>query len=136
MPALSLDHSAHAADAISGNHIDDETAESHRGPNSILQQVLTVLDSLDSRMKNVEESLAAVSQTVSHRQSEKEWYTTNELAALLGKSDFTVREKWCNQGRIECEKDPDSGKWRIPAHEVRRLQNGGALLPRQPRQSD
>jgi hypothetical protein len=50
---------------------------------------------------------------------------------MLGKSDFTVREKWCNQGRIECEKHSDSGKWRIPAHEVRRLRNGGGLKAHQ-----
>lgn len=57
----------------------------------------------------------------------KEWYTTDELAQALGKSSFTIREKWCNAGRIECEKDDASGKWRIPGHEYRRLVNGGAL---------
>ncbi len=102
---------------------------------STLQRVLKILDSFDGRLRSLEEMLAAVSHAVSCRQSEKEWYTTAELANLLDKSDFTVREKWCNQGRIECEKHPDSGKWRIPASELHRLQNGGALKPKS-RQAD
>lgn len=63
----------------------------------------------------------------------KEWYTPNELAELMGRSSFTVREKWCNDGRIECEKNQDSGKWRIPGREVNRLLNGGGLAPKQGR---
>jgi hypothetical protein len=102
---------------------------------STLRRVFKILASFDGRLKNIEELLTEVSSTVSSRQPEKEWYTTAEVADLLGKSDFTVREKWCNQGRIECEKHPDSGKWRIPAHEMHRMQNGGALKPKN-RQTD
>ena len=36
----------------------------------------------------------------------------------LDKSHFTIQERWCNDGRIECEKDPTSGKWRIPAMNI------------------
>ena len=66
---------------------------------------------------------------LTERQNEKEWYRTDEVAEILGKSDFTVREKWCNQGRIEAVKDEESGKWKIPGHEVQRLRNGGGLRP-------
>jgi len=59
----------------------------------------------------------------------KDWYNTEELAAALDKKSFTVREHWCNGGRIECEKD-ENGKWRIPGHEYRRLVNGGGLNPK------
>ncbi len=59
----------------------------------------------------------------------KDWYTTEEVAAALDKKAFTVREHWCNRGRIECEKD-ENGKWRIPGHEYRRLVNGGGLNPK------
>jgi hypothetical protein len=48
----------------------------------------------------------------------------------LGKSQYTIQERWCNDGRIECEKDPESGKWRIPGGEYRRLVGGGALKPK------
>ncbi len=54
----------------------------------------------------------------------KQWYSTNEVAELLGRSRFTVQQHWCNKGRIDCEKDPRSGHWRIPASEVQRLQDG------------
>lgn len=60
----------------------------------------------------------------------KEWYTTGELATLMGMSEYTVREKWCNDGRIEAVKDHDANRWRIPGHEVKRLLNGGGFLPK------
>jgi hypothetical protein len=56
-------------------------------------------------------------------------------ATLVGfegcRGGYTVRERWCNEGRIECEKDPANGKWRIPGHEFRRLVGGGALKAKQ-----
>ncbi len=60
----------------------------------------------------------------------KDWYSTDELAQALGKARWTIQEKWCNAGRIECEKDEESGKWRIPGYEFRRLVNGGKLRPK------
>lgn len=58
----------------------------------------------------------------------KEWYSPGEVAEILGKSEFTVRERWCNSGRIECKKD--GANWLIPHHEVERLRNGGGLSPK------
>ncbi len=58
----------------------------------------------------------------------KEWYTPGDVAGILGKSEFTVRERWCNSGRIECKKD--GANWLVPHHEVERLRNGGALKSR------
>ncbi len=110
----------HAGNPVAGEHEDGRS----------LQRIFEVLGSVDMRLGNFEKLVAGMGLAIVERQPEKEWYTTAELADLLGKSDFTVREKWCNQGRIECEKHPDSGKWRIPAHEVHRLQNGGALKPK------
>ena len=74
--------------------------------------------------------LKTVKALLENQRSEKEWYTTTELAAALRISNYTVQERYCNGGRIECEKDPYSGKWRIPGHEFRRLINGGSLKPR------
>jgi hypothetical protein len=59
----------------------------------------------------------------------KAWYTPNELADALGKAAFTIREGWCNAGRIECEKD-EGGKWRIPGGEYQRLVDGGKPNPK------
>jgi hypothetical protein len=33
----------------------------------------------------------------------KEWYSTAEVAAILGRAEFTVRE-WCRLGRVRAEK--------------------------------
>lgn len=60
----------------------------------------------------------------------KDWYSTEELAAALGKARWTIQEKWCNAGRIECQKDHATGKWRIPGHEFTRLVNGGLPHPK------
>jgi len=54
---------------------------------------------------------------LTHRVSgEKDWYSPEDISVFLmskgwkGCSEYTVRESWCNKdGRIEAEKDPDSG---------------------------
>ena len=33
----------------------------------------------------------------------KDWYSTDEVAKILGKAEFTVRE-WCRNGRIHAAK--------------------------------
>jgi hypothetical protein len=61
----------------------------------------------------------------------KDYYTTDEAAALLGKAEFTVRE-WCRLGRIHAEKKGSGrGKylsWVIAHAELQRVQRQG-LLP-------
>ena len=85
--------------------------------------------SLGQRLTSLEQKVSEIHGLLLDKKTEKEWYRTDEVAEILGKSDFTVREKWCNQGRIEAEKDADTGKWRIPGHELHRLRNGGGLRP-------
>jgi excisionase family DNA binding protein len=65
----------------------------------------------------------------------KEWYTTDEVAEILGKAPFTVRE-WCRNGRINAAK-PDCGRgsakeWIISHTELRRIQNEGLLAEPMP----
>jgi len=50
---------------------------------------------------------------------EKKWYTTHEVAKLLGVSPFAVW-KWCKQGKIKHGKTL-GGHFRIPREEVERL---------------
>jgi hypothetical protein len=61
----------------------------------------------------------------------KDFYTTEEVAALLGKAEFTVRE-WCRGGRIHAGKRAcgrgRSKEWMISHAELLRYQNEG-LLP-------
>lgn len=61
----------------------------------------------------------------------KEWYTTEEVASLIGKSPWTVRQA-CNTGRIEGAKKVRAGRgrkgeWRVSHAAVERLQNEGLL---------
>lgn len=62
----------------------------------------------------------------------KDWYTTHEIAKILGKAEFTVRE-WCRNGRIRAEKKGSGrGKyqsWVVSHAELLRLQREG-LLPK------
>ncbi len=65
------------------------------------------------------------------RQTVREWYSTHELAELLGKAEFTTRE-WCRLGRIYAEKRLSgrgaSKAWVISHEELLRIQREG-LLP-------
>ena len=97
------------------------------GESHLIVQFLQVVA---DRLVGLEKVATEIRELLVGQRQEKEWYSTGELAELVGKSDYTIRERWCNDGRIECVKDPATGKWRIPGHEVRRLRAGGGLLPR------
>jgi hypothetical protein len=62
----------------------------------------------------------------------KDWYSTDEVAEILGKARFTVRE-WCRLGRVRCQKRNDGhGKhraWVLPHEELLRIQREGLLPP-------
>lgn len=65
-----------------------------------------------------------------HERTVKEWYTTAEVAALLGKAEFTVRE-WCRLGRVTackrvCGRGPTQ-EWSIAHAELERIRNHGLL---------
>jgi hypothetical protein len=61
----------------------------------------------------------------------KERYNTAEVAQLLGKAEFTVRE-WCRLGRVHAQKRQSgrgpAGEWMISHAELDRIRNEG-LLP-------
>jgi hypothetical protein len=60
-------------------------------------------------------------------QPKKEWHTPEEVAILMHRKPYTVRE-WCRKERIRSEKDAYSNRRKIPAAEVERLLSGGGLL--------
>jgi hypothetical protein len=65
------------------------------------------------------------------RAQTREWYTTEEFARIVGRTEFTVRE-WCRHQRIRAEKKA-SGRgayaaWVISHEELLRYQKEG-LLP-------
>jgi hypothetical protein len=88
---------------------------------------------LDQRLEKIESLLTVLVEC----QKVREWYSTDEIAAVVGKSEFTVRE-WCRLGRIRAEKR-HSGRGAFPAwcvshQELVRYQREG-LLDRHPARS-
>lgn len=69
-------------------------------------------------------------QLVSQR-TVKDWYSIAEVAQILGRAEFTVRE-WCRLGRVYASKRAcgrgHAKEWIISHEELTRLQNEG-LLP-------
>ena len=84
-------------------------------------------DDLHTRLDRIETLLM----TLVEQRAVKEWYSTAEAAASLGRAEFTVRE-WCRLGRVRAEKKRcgrgQSGEWIISHEELTRVRNEG-LLP-------
>src|ERR1700688_4790381 len=75
--------------------------------------------------------IEAMLQLLLQQRTVKDWYTTAEIAKILCKAEFTVRE-WCRLKRIraakkECGRGVAS-EWIISHDELVRIQNHG-LLP-------
>lgn len=86
---------------------------------------------LEARLERIEAAISNIEQHVSTKTLIKEFYTTNEAAAILGKRPFTVRE-WARLRRIHAQKTHAGhgidAEWRISREELIRIQNEG-LLP-------
>jgi transposase len=82
---------------------------------AVLKEILERLDRLEKH-----QAVAVV----------KESYTTEEVAARLNRSEWTVRQ-WCNKGQVQGAKKVHgkgrTGEWRISHGELVRLQNHGPL---------
>ena len=84
-------------------------------------------DELLMRLQKIETLLAALVE----QRTVKEWYSTAEVAAILGRAEFTVRE-WCRLGRVRAEKKKcgrgPASEWIVSHAELTRVRNEG-LLP-------
>ena len=84
-------------------------------------------ESLNARLDRIEEMLGSIL----NAKTRKDYYSTSEVAAILGKAEFTVRE-WCRLGRVWAEKRAagrgTAREWMISHEELERIQNEG-LLP-------
>jgi hypothetical protein len=77
------------------------------------------------------ERIEAALNTLVQLRTLKEWYSVEELAAILGKSSYTTRE-YCRRGRVKASKQ-NSGRgsyqaWVVSQKELERIQREG-LLP-------
>jgi hypothetical protein len=91
----------------------------------------TTNDELLVRLTKIETLLASLVE----QRTIKEWYSTAEVATLLGKAEFTVRE-WCRLGRVHAQKKKSgrgvAGEWIIAHAELTRVRNEGLLPDPQP----
>jgi hypothetical protein len=87
----------------------------------------TIYQEILGRLKVLESMVS----TLVQQRTVKEWYSTAEVAELLGKAEFTVRE-WARLGRIHAKKKPSgrglASEWMISHEELLRIRNEG-LLP-------
>lgn len=94
-----------------------------------VNDVATLLETSDlaDQLNRIEQML----QTLIEQRTIKEWYSTAEVAKLLGKAEFTVRE-WCRLGRVHAKKKTcgrgSTSEWIISHDELTRVRNEG-LLP-------
>ena len=90
----------------------------------------TQTDSLDSELLRRLNSIEALLAQLIRQQTIKELYSTDEIAQVLNKAPFTVRE-WCRQGRVRAEKRPCgrgcSRDWVVSHAELQRIRNEGLL---------
>jgi hypothetical protein len=88
------------------------------------------LAAVEERQVAIETKLEQVIELLSDRRSAKTWYTPVELAEILGKRPYTVRE-WCRLGRINARKRPtgrgDAEEWEVSHEELDRYRNHGLL---------
>ena len=82
---------------------------------------------VEERLEHIESMLASLIE----QQTVREWYSTDQVAQIVGKSEFTVRE-WARLKRIRAEKRRSGrgahASWAISHAELLRLQREG-LLP-------
>jgi len=82
---------------------------------------------LSTRLARIESMLT----TLVEQETIKAFYSTAEVAKILGRAEFTVRE-WARGNRIYAEKRLSgrgrSREWMISREELERIQNEG-LLP-------
>lgn len=82
---------------------------------------------ISERLERIETLL----ESLLEQRTVKDWYTTTEVARILGKAEFTVRE-WCRLGRVQAQKKKCgrgiSSEWIISHEELTRVRNEG-LLP-------
>lgn len=97
------------------------SSQNSDGLSSELMKMLIV------RMERIEESM----QRLLRNQTVQDYYSTGDIARLLGKSDFTIRE-WCRLRRVHAEKRNcgrgNTREWMISHDELLRIQSEG-LLP-------
>lgn len=97
-----------------------------------------LFDLINDRLERLEQGqgrilsvLAEIRLSTPAREMRKEAYSVEEVAEILGKAPYTVRE-WCRLGRINARKRPcgrgNCVEWEVTLEELERIRRHG-LLP-------
>src|SRR5687767_3771528 len=88
-------------------------------------------NTMSASIEDVIERLARIEQALQdivQQRAIKEWYTTSEVAELLNRAEWTVRE-WARLGRIRASKRQcgrgNSQEWIVSHEELQRVRNEG-----------
>ena len=96
-----------------------------------LESLATNLAAVEERQAKIETTLTEIRDLLVGQRTIKEWYSPEEVAEILGKQPYTVRE-WCRYLRINARKRPtgrgDAKEWEISHDELERIKSHG-LLP-------
>jgi hypothetical protein len=97
----------------------------------ILQETSERLAQLQEQQVTMAHGLTELRDMTVQQQTIKDWYSPEEVAEILGKRPYTVRE-WCRWQRVNARKRPtgrgDAREWEISHDELERIKSHG-LLP-------
>ena len=93
--------------------------------------IRNALDRIEAQTSQIQTVLVDIKNKRTSDAGTRRWFSPKEVAEVLGKKPFTVRE-WCRLQRIKARKRPtgrgDADEWEISADELERYKNHG-LLP-------
>jgi excisionase family DNA binding protein len=90
----------------------------------------TLTDKVDEILARLRTNEAGLQELHTERAA-KEWYGTAEIASLLNRSDYTIRE-WCRKKQIPAEKTANGRDWIVSHETLIRLKNRELPLPEYP----
>jgi hypothetical protein len=97
----------------------------------ILQETSDRLAQLQEQQVAIAHGLTELRDMTVEQRTIKDWYSPEEVAEILGKRPYTVRE-WCRWQRVNARKRPtgrgDAKEWEISHEELERIKSHG-LLP-------
>lgn len=105
-------------------------AQNRLGRGGLLKELNPNIE-FDSRLDRCERKLDLLIERLVDQPAEKDFYTTAEVAAVVRRSEYTVRD-WCRKRRIQAVKRAcgrgTSKEWMVSNAELSRLMSEG-LLP-------
>lgn len=105
--------------------------EAKFSPQQLILPMEEMAEELMARIGSLEKTITDLRDIICSQQFTKEFYSTVEIAKILDKKPYTVRE-WCRLQRVNATKTMCGRgceeEWRVSHDELLRIQNEG-LLP-------